>query len=343
MKALRKLRHGEDGLKILTDFAMPVPAAGEVLIKIHYAGICGTDLHIMHDEFKVIPPVTIGHEFSGVVEACGEGADEFAPGDKVVAMTAAGFCGHCTYCQQGLYMLCDKKKALGSGKDGAFAEYMTMPADRMFKLPDNIPLLDAALCEPLACAVRGAVEIAHVKPGDYVYVSGPGIIGQLVAQLANIAGGHVTVAGTSQDAKRLELALELGADEVIDVMRDDVLACARENTNGSLYDVVFECSGAARAADTCLDVVRKTGHYQQVGLFGKPISFDMDKALLKEVNIANSYASERTSWIIALRLLKQGRLQLKPLVSAVLPLEEWRKGFSMAEDKEGYKIILCMD
>ena len=343
MKALRKIHPDEDGIQLLTDVPIPAPKAGEVLIKIQYAGICGTDLHIMHDEFKVILPVTIGHEFSGVVEACGEGVDRFAPGDKVVAMTAAGSCGHCTYCQQGLYMLCDEKRGLGSGKDGAFAEYMTMPADRVFKLPDNIPLLDAALCEPLACAVRGAVEIAHVKPGDYVYVSGPGIIGQLVSQLAKIAGGHVTVAGTSQDAKRLELALEMGADEIIDVTRDDVMVCARENTDGSLYDVVFECSGAARAADTCLDVVRKTGHYQQVGLFGKPISFDMDKALLKEVSVANSYASERTSWIIAVRLLKQGKLKLKPLVSAVLPLEEWRKGFVMAEDKEGYKIVLHMD
>lgn len=340
MKALYKMHKGEDGMLFRTDAPMPEPAADEVRIKVYYCGVCGTDLHIMRDEFACFPPLIIGHEFSGVVDSFGENVRGFAKGDRVVSMTAAGFCGECEFCRKGLLMLCYEKRGLGSGHNGAFAEYMVMKADRVFHLPQGLSMQEAALCEPIACTVRGAVERATVKPGDYVYVAGPGAIGQLVAQLAKISGAHVTVAGTDADIERLKLAKEICADETVNVQKEDTLARAKEITKGSLYDVVFECSGAAASAETCLDVVKKTGKFNQVGLYGKPIPFDMDKALFKELDLSNSYSAERTSWVILMRLLEQKRLNIRPLVSKVLPLEEWRTAFEMFDKKEGYKILL---
>ena len=331
---------GIDGMLFREDAPIPQPAADEIRIKVFYTGICGTDLHIMRDEFTCFPPLIIGHEFSGIVDDFGEKVTGFSKGDRVVSMTAAGFCGECEFCREGLLMLCPEKRGLGSGHNGAFAEYMLMKADRVFHLPDNVSMQEAALCEPIACTIRGAVERAVVKPGDYAYVSGPGAIGQLVAQLAKLSGAHVTVGGTDADTDRLRLAKELGADALINVSKEDVLAKAKEITKGSLYNVVFECAGAKSSADICLDIVKKTGRFNQVGLYGKPIPFDMDKALFKECSISNTYSAERTSWVILMRLLEQGKLNIRPLISAILPLEQWEKGFKMADQKTGFKILL---
>jgi L-iditol 2-dehydrogenase len=340
VKALFKMHAGEDGMLFRTDAPVPEPQPDEIRIKIYYTGICGTDLHIMRDEFNCFPPLIIGHEFSGIVDSLGNDVKGFKKGDRVVSMTAAGFCGECEYCRKGLLMLCPEKRGLGSGYNGAFAEYMVMKADRVFLLPKTISMQEAALCEPIACTIRATIERALVKPGDFVYVSGPGAIGQLVAQLAKISGAHISVGGVDKDIERLGLAQELGADKIINVSKEDVGARAAEITGGAMYNVVFECAGTASSAATCLDIVKKTGKYNQVGLFGKSVPFDMDKALFKELDISNSYSAERTSWVILMRILNLNRLKIRPLISKILPLEAWKKGFKMADNKEGYKILL---
>jgi L-iditol 2-dehydrogenase len=338
MKALYKLHPGEGGMA-LQEAKMPEPKADEVRVKIQYAGICGTDLHIASDEYPANYPVILGHEYSGVIDAVGSGVQGFAPGDRVVSLTAAVVCGHCRYCYEGLYMLCDSRKSIGSGINGTMAEYMTVPAHLLFAIPETVSMKTAALSEPLACCVRSVVEISAIRPGDFVYVSGPGTIGQIVAQLAKTAGAHVTVAGVATDAGRLALAKQLGADETVDVMAEDPMDAARRITGGELFDVVYECAGAQPSATTCLDVVRKRGQFVQVGLYGRTIQFDMDKALTKEVFMVNSYASERTSWVTGLRLLSQGRLNLEPLVSNVFRLEEWEKAIAAARNRDGFKIL----
>lgn len=340
MKALFKLHPGEGGVALLeTD--MPEPGMHEVRIKVIYAGICGTDLHIVSDEYPASYPVIMGHEYCGVIDKAGEGVTGFTVGDRVVSLTAAETCGTCRYCREGLYMLCDKRKSIGSGINGAMAEYLVVPARLVFSVPENVSATSAALSEPLACCVRSVVETSAVRPGDYVYVSGPGTIGQIVAQLAKSAGAHVTIAGTDVDTDRLKLAKELGsADETIDVTKEDVRETAHRITTGQLYDVVFECAGAQRSADTCLDVARKRGQFIQVGLYGKRIEYDMDKALVKEVYILNSFASERTSWITGLRLLSQSKLRLEPLISNIYLLSEWEEAFAAACNKAGFKELM---
>ena len=215
---------------------------------------------------------------------------------------------------------------------------MTYPADRIFKIPEGVSMKAAALSEPLACCLRGVLERTTITAGDYVYVGGPGVMGQFVVQLAKAAGAYVSVGGTNIDAERLALAKEVGADDVFDVTAENPVAHAERVTGGHMYDVAFECAGSARALDTCIDVLKKTGHLQQVAMYGKPVPVDLDKMLMKEIILSNSYASERTSWQRLMNLLAAGKIQMEPYCSAVLDLEDWEKAFSMAENKEGYKI-----
>ena len=324
----------------LVDIPEPTPAPNELKIKIHAAGICGTDLHIRHDEYPVAPPVTMGHEYAGTVVEVGSAVKGFAVGDRVVSLTAVHTCGHCRHCYEGLLMLCTNRLSIGSGKNGAFAEYMVIPSHLAFHIPEGVSLEAAALCEPLACVVRGVIERTNIKAGDYALVSGPGAIGQLALQAAKACGARVAVSGTSQDVERLALSQTLGADATLVVDSIDMDQATAQFTGGEGFDIAFECAGAAPSADSCLRALRKHSQYAQIGIFGKKIPFDLDLALFKEVTITNSFASERTSWVIALRLLADKKVDTLPLISGQFPLQQWEKAFSMAENKEGYKILL---
>lgn len=338
MIGLQKNHAGHDGV-MLCDVETPVPDKGMLRIKVAYSGICGTDLHIIKDEYQANYPVIMGHEFSGTVDCIGPGVDDFSVGDKVVALTAAVTCNKCEYCKQGLYMHCSERKSIGSGVNGAFAEYLVMDSSRVFKLPEGITLKEAALTEPVACVVRGVIERSSIKAGDFVYVSGPGTIGQITAQVAKLCGAVVIVGGTTADTKRLDLALELGADYVIDVIQQNPVEAISNITKGTMCDVAYECAGATKSAQTCVEVLRQYGEYAQVGLFGKNISFDMDQALIKENRITNTFGSEPTSWLLTLRLMSSGKLNLSPLISEIFALDDWEKAIEMAENKTGYKIL----
>ncbi len=339
MKALVKVRPGEGGVA-LEDVPEPSPKYNEIKIKVHATGICGTDMHIFKDEYPSKYPVTLGHEYSGTVIEIGRDVKKFSVGDSVISLTAVEYCGQCDYCSQGLLMLCENRLSIGSGVNGAFAEYLVVPEHLAFIVPENVSLDEAALSEPLACVVRSVIEMSKIKAGDYVFVSGPGTIGQLTMQVAKACGAKVVVAGTNFDIERLKLAEETGAYAVINVSEEDVKERSKELTFGEGYDIAYECSGAEPSAQTCLEVLKKTGQYVQVGLYGKKILFDHDLALTKEIHMVNSYASERTSWKRAIRLMRNEQLNLKPLISTKLPIEEWEQGFNKAFNKEGFKIFL---
>lgn len=339
MKALQKVAKGPTGIE-LRDVPEPTPAPNEIKVKVHAAGICGTDLHIKYDEYTYFPPVTMGHEYAGTVVEVGSEVKDFAVGDRVVSLTAISTCGHCRYCYEGLLMLCSNRLSIGSGKNGAFAEYMVIPSHLAFRIPEGVSLEAAALCEPLACVVRGVIERTEMKAGDYALVSGPGTIGLLALQCAKAGGARVAVSGTSSDVERLELARSLGADATFIVDKVDMAEATATFTGGEGFDIAFECAGAAPSAATCLRALRKHSQYAQVGIFGKPIEFDMDMALLKEIRLTNSFASERTSWVIALRLLADKKIDTGPLTRDRFSLDDWEKAFSMAENREGYKILL---
>lgn len=339
MQSVAKLARGEGNVG-LREVEQPQPGPGQVLMAVRAAGICGTDLHIFHDEYPTQPPVTLGHELAGDVAAIGEGVTRVAPGDRITTETYFHLCGTCRFCRTGKPNLCPERRSIGSGVDGGFARHVLVPERNVHLLPANLPLNEAALTEPLACVVHGALELPKVTAGDVAVVSGPGAIGLLTLQVARAAGAAVIVLGTGADHRRLDLARELGAAAAIDVTSDDPAPVVKELSGGWGADIVFECSGAGPAALGLLQHVRRGGQYAQIGLFGKPVAWDLDQVCMKELSVTGSNATVPSAWRTALRLLGEGQVRTAPLITGTYPLAGWADAFSTFEKKEGVKLLL---
>ncbi|GIK38385.1 MAG: alcohol dehydrogenase catalytic domain-containing protein [Chloroflexota bacterium] len=338
MKGVAKITPGEGNVALI-DAPEPQVLPQHVLIEVKAAGICGTDLHIYHDEFKSTPPVIMGHEVAGVVVEVGEGVESCRPGDRVTSETYFYVCGQCQFCREGFINLCPSRRSIGSRANGAFTRYLLVPQQNIHPLPDSVDEQAGALTEPLACCVR-ALELTRVEPGETAVISGPGAIGLLMMQVVKAAGARVIVLGTNADEARLEKAAQMGADFAFNVQTTDTLTTIREMTNGLGADVVFECAGAAPSAQHCLDLVRRQGRYAQVGLFGKPIAWDLEQVCYKELKVSGSNATVPSAWRKAVALLANGQVQVGPLISHVLPISEWQHAFNLFEQRQGHKIIL---
>ncbi len=280
MKAVVKTARG-DGNVSLQDVRDPEPPPGHVLIAVEAAGICGTDIHIYHDEYRSWPPVVLGHEFSGRIVGLGSGVTAFRAGDRVTSETHYSTCGACRSCREGRANLCMQRRSLGTAVNGAFAPLVEVPARNVHRLPDTVGFRAGALTEPLACVVHGVLDGGKILPGDVAVVSGPGTIGLLAVQVLRAAGARVFILGTEADEHRLCVASCLGAEETVVAASEAGRAAVERLTGGMEADLVAECSGSGAAACTLLDLVRRGGRYTQVGLFGKPVQWDLDQNLLQ--------------------------------------------------------------
>lgn len=338
MKGVAKIARGE-GQVTLIDVPEPAPSPGYVLIEVAACGVCGTDLHIYHDEYPTQPPVILGHEVAGTVAEVGEGVLHCHPGERVTTETYFYVCGQCVFCRDGFPNLCPDRKSIGSGVHGGFARYVLVPEHDVHPLPPHVDVFAGALTEPLACCVH-ALELTRVEPGQVVAVSGPGTIGLLMVQVVKAAGAKVIILGTDADQARLETAQALGADLTLNVQTDDAKRVIQDMTDGLGADVVFECAGAAAAAQNALGLVRCRGRYAQVGLLGKPIHWDLEQVCFKEVQVSGSFATVPSAWRKALALLGSGQVQTLPLISHTLPITEWQGAFDLFEQRRGLKIVL---
>ncbi len=338
MKGVAKLAPG-DGHVGLLEVSMPVIRPNHVLIEVKATGVCGTDIHIYHGEYASNPPVIMGHEVAGLVAEVGEGVTNCQAGDRVTCETYFSVCQQCDFCRAGLPNLCPHRKSIGSGVHGGFTNYVLVPAHNIHHLPANVDLIAGALSEPLTCCVH-ALERTHVEPGETVIVSGPGAIGLLMAQVVKAAGAKVVVLGTGVDAERLVMAQTLGADFALNVEEGTTQQTIADLTDGVGADVVFECAGVGASAQSCLKLVRRRGRYGQVGLFGKPITLDLDLVCYKELEVHGSFAHLPSAWRKALKLMAAGQVQTRPLVSAILPITEWQAAFDAFERRDGLKIVL---
>lgn len=304
------------------------PGQGEALLDVHGAGVCGTDLHIEAGEFRSVPPVTMGHEISGVVSAVGEGVEDSWLGARVVSETYYSTCGECEWCRSGRINLCPDRRSLGSFVDGGFAPRVVVPVKNLHRIPGWLDDHAAALAEPLACVCHCLLDPDAVEAGDRVLVTGPGPVGLLAAQVARALGGDVTVTGLPSDEVRLAAARALG------------LATALAPDDGlSDFHVVVECSGSAGGAATCLRGARRGGRYVQVGVFGKDVTVPLDAVFEKELVVTSGFASTPASWQRALALVAGRRVELPPLVSEVAPLEAWQRVFADLRAGRGIKVV----
>ncbi|MFW5940858.1 MAG: zinc-dependent alcohol dehydrogenase [bacterium] len=340
MKALLKHSPGPGNLAV-RDIPEPDPGPGQVRIEVQAAGICGTDLHIYKDEFKTRPPVVLGHEVAGRIDGVGPGVEGLAPGDRVTTETYFSTCGRCRYCRSGRNNLCLERRSIGSAVDGGFTRYLVVPAQNVHRLPPNVDFEAGALTEPLACVVHGVLSRPTVRPGDVAVIAGPGAIGLLALQLVKAAGATAIVLGTARDHARLQLASELGADHVLNVEEQDPGSLlAAITVEGLGADVVYECSGAGPAARQLLHCVRRRGRYVQIGLFGQPISWDLDQVCYKELVVSGSNASVPSAWTRALQLMAQRVVRTDVLITHRFDITQWEEAFALFESKQGVKTLL---
>lgn len=332
MKAV--VYEGCSGELKVEDRPRPVPREGEVLIKVKLAGICGTDVDLASGKRKDAPaPLIPGHEFMGeVAEVCG--ADPNLIGKRVVAEPTLS-CGWCGSCRRGYAHVCEHLQVLGVHADGAFAEYVKVPAEKVYEVPEGIPDHLAAMTEPVAVAVH-VVRRANPQVGDAVMVVGGGPIGLLVAQVARFSGaGQVVVVEIS--SHRLNIARSLGFETL------DPAGAAPDDMRGTM-DVVFEVSGSAAGMDRAVRSLRPRGRLLVVGFFKAPAPVDLAQVLFKELEFRGSRVYAAEDFPRALQLISNQAVKLEPLLSHILPLSRANDGIRLAaQGAEAMKVLLDVE
>ena len=343
MKAVVKLQKGYGNTEV-KDVPEPPPRPNGVKVEIKYCGICGTDVKIYHDEHAYYrPPLILGHEFSGEVVEVGGEVKNIKVGSKVVVppglAQARSLYGQSQDAWAGLGRS-GFEAEWGFTSYGGFTKYGVYNWRSILEVPEGVDLESAALAEPLAVTVHAIVGKSGIHCSDIVVVSGPGPIGLLTAQLAKAEGARVIVLGVTADETRLAMAKELGADLVLNVEEDDPLPVILEHSYGSGADVVCECAGVAASVAQCIKLARRGAQYIQLGTSMKEMPIDFTQISYKELTVVGSFNYERVDWEIALNLIDQGKVKVRPLVTHKLPISDWLEGFTLAEEKKGIKVLL---
>lgn len=342
MKALVKTRKGVGCIE-LRDVDPPRPKEDEVLVQISACGICGTDIHVKHDQFPYWPPVILGHEFTGSVAEVGKNCKVLKTGDRVVAEPHTRACGRCYLCRTGNIQICPEKRSPGWGIDGGMAEYICYPEKLLHTIPDYMTDDQAVMTEPVANIVTDLLERTRVEPGDFVVVQGPGPIGLIAAMAARAVGAKdVAILGTSGDVGlRLQKARELGFDKLIHVDDTDPVQAVMDLTAGRGADIVVECSGAPRAISAVPDLLRKMGKVCVVGLTGgKNVELNWDKFAFKVATVIFNLSTFYTSWDKSIELIASGRIQAEKLITHKEPLANWEEVFRDIEELKALKGVL---
>lgn len=309
--------YGEGDLRIKKR-EQRAPRANEVLLEVLACGVCGTDHHIYHGEFDTQPPVIIGHEYTGRVVQKGDEVTDLAVGD-LVAVDPNIPCGTCRYCRRGAIHMCERLTALGVDIDGGFAEYSLVPRGQCYPFGETLSATEAAMTEPLACCVHG-IDLAEIEPGDRVAVIGGGAIGLMLAQLARLSGAARVVLSDPVAARR-ELALELGVDAVVDPLNEELLADGGVLAGGA--DVVIEAVGSKVTTRQAIDWAARGALVLWFGVTppGDTIPVEPNLLFRKELTVRGARINPHTH-SRALELLEAGRVQVAPLITRTIALEE---------------------
>jgi len=333
---------------------VPTPGPGEVLVKVLASGVCASDVKTylgarVWGSAEIAPyiqtPVTPGHEFVGEVVALGEGAAEkygLQVGDWAVSEQIVP-CWQCRFCRRGQYWMCQRHDIYGFIKDraeGSWAEYMRFPANAInHKVPQEIPAEQAALIEPMACAIH-AVERGNIQLGDTVVIAGMGPIGLGMVAVARRKSPGLLIA-LDMKPHRLQLALEMGADLAIDVSQGDAIQRVLDLTDGYGCDVYIEATGAGPAVGQGLQMIRRLGTFVEFSVHAGPVAVDWSIiGDQKELNIHGSHLGPY-AYPLAIEYLRKGIIQGAKLVTHVLPLERFEEALEIAHSgEESVKVIL---
>src|SRR5215470_3396467 len=323
---------------------VPKPKFGpsDVLVKVKMASICGTDLHIYNwDQWaqrRIHPPLIPGHEFCGVVVACGSESTSVKEGDFVSAEMHVA-CGKCLQCRTGEAHICQHVKIIGVDADGAFAEYVVIPESNIWKLDPAIPHEYASILDPLGNAVH--TVLAGDIAARTVAITGCGPIGLFAIAVAR-AVGAAQVFAIEVNEHRRRIAQEMKADLAIDPRKEDVRAIVAERTNGQGADVVLEMAGHPDAIRTAFDIVRRGGRISLLGLTSKPISLNFSEDIIFKGITIQGINGRRMyqTWYQMTALLKAGKLDLHPVITDRIAMKDFSKAMARLKTGEASKILV---
>lgn len=313
---------------LVEEVGVPEPGPGDVLIRIAYCGICGSDLHAFNGKHPFISlPATPGHEFSGTIAEIGDGITGFTKGDRVTCEPNL-VCGQCYNCKIGRYNICKSLRVMGCQGDGGMADFFIAPADKTIHLPDSLSLRDATLVEPLAVGVH-AVRKAGVLFGKNIVIIGAGTIGLMTLVSAVNAGAKkILVADLSE--KRLEIAQHFGATGVINAGKEDTAQAILSSKPYEGYDVVFECVGIEKTIRDAMAIVRKGGRVVVCGVFEHEPTIKMADVSDREIELVGSIMYIRRDITDAIDLLDNGSCPADMFISEVFSLEDCKNAFMAA-------------
>jgi len=327
-----------------SDFPDPVPGDEDVLIRVKACGICGSDVHGSTGKTgRRIPPLIMGHEAAGVVEETGKNVDGFKQGDRV-CFDSTVYCNKCDACRHGLINRCDKRQVLGVSvpafrRHGAFAEYVAVPSWIVSNIPDHMSFVDASLLEPASIGTHAANR-APMSKGDTVVVIGTGTIGLFILQGARLRGASKVIA-VDVDDFRLDVAKQLGADVLINPQKSDLKQAVLSETEGKGANVSLEAVGYAKTFADAVSITRMGGHVVAIGNLEKLAEFDLQEFIARELTFTGSYASSG-EFRACIELVASGKINVKPLISDVLPLEDGPAAFDrlLKAEENLLKIVL---
>ena len=337
MDALVKTTAGA-GLE-LRQVSVPEPGPGEVLIKVHKTAICGTDVHIYNwdpwAQLHIKPPMTIGHEYVGEIFALGAGVTGLEVGQRV---SGEGHitCGHCRNCHNGNIQWCKNTSGVGVDRDGAFAEYVCIPASNVILIPQNLPEDVVAFFDAVGNAAHTALIWNLV--GEDVLITGAGPIGMIAAGICKYAGARRVVI-TDVNDYRLELARRMGADAAVNVARDDLTETMHKQGLVEGFDIGLEMSGSGAALHQMIDVMRNGGKISLLGIANQPVPMDMNGIICKGLTLQGIYGRKMDNWH-QMSYMVQGGLDLTPVITHRFHYTQFQEGFDAMNSGRSGKVIL---